>query len=168
MSYDSPNLYSPEIKKILQRFFEVRNRLRVGLPENLVLLKERLFHASQGDRAESINDFDLFYNIGRAFERHQTPMTMGELSRELEVPFSTATRIVDWLVNNGYGERLADPQDRRIVRVALTASGRNIYREIDEFIIERIERLMSRFTPQECEIFLGLLDKIVTALEKES
>jgi DNA-binding MarR family transcriptional regulator len=163
-----PKLYSREIKKIVQRFFLVKNRLRVGLPENLALLKKRLMNANQGNKAEGINNFDLFYSVSSVFEHHQSPMTMGELSHELDVPLSTATRIMDWLVNNSYAERMADPQDRRIVRVALTDAGRNIYSEIDKCVVERVTYLMSQFTPDESETFLKLLEKIVEGLEKEA
>ena len=45
---------------------------------------------------------------------------MGELSNALSLPFSTATRMVDYLVARGYIQRLSDTTDRRVVRVALT------------------------------------------------
>jgi len=41
------------------------------------------------------------------------PLTMSELSNELNVPMSTATRIVDWLVRGDMVERANDPNDRR-------------------------------------------------------
>jgi DNA-binding PadR family transcriptional regulator len=42
-------------------------------------------------------------------------------------PFSTATRTTDWLLNNGYVQRLTDPNDRRlVVCVELTEAGKEL------------------------------------------
>jgi len=41
---------------------------------------------------------------------------MGELSKALDVPLSTATRIAD-CGQERYAERSPDPKDRRVVRV---------------------------------------------------
>jgi DNA-binding MarR family transcriptional regulator len=75
---------------------------------------------------------------------------------------------MDWLVNNGYAVRLTDPGDRRIVRVALTDAGQDIYRTVNEFFMERVERFMRQFTPEERDTLLALLRKILDALEKET
>ena len=157
-----------EMKEVVQRLFRLRRRFHVGIPENIETLKKRLFQTAHSNPVENITDFDLFYNIGGTFSRQAEPMTMGDLSRSLNVPLSTATRIVDWLVNNGYAQRLPDPGDRRVVRVALTEIGNTMYREIDSFFMERIERLMRIFTPEERDTFRGLLLKIVTTLEQEA
>jgi DNA-binding MarR family transcriptional regulator len=159
---------SLEMKEMVQRLFRLRHRFRVGFPENIADLKKRLLKTNQGNPAEGVSDFDLFYNVGIAFSRQPGSLTMGELSRHLNVPLSTATRIVDWLVNNGYAQRLPDPDDRRVVRVALTEAGGAIYREIDSFFMERIERLMRGFTIEERNTFHGLLQKIVITLEQEA
>ncbi len=52
---------------------------------------------------------------------------MGKLSEAAGVPPSTATRMVDWLVEGGYAERFANLEDRRIARVGLTETGRELY-----------------------------------------
>lgn len=65
-------------------------------------------------------------------------LTMSELSRVIAVPVSTATRMVDWMVENQYAERLTDPGDRRIVRVALTHDGLTLSKEIKKFLFEHV------------------------------
>ena len=93
---------------------------------------------------------------------------MGELSHALEVPLSTATHIVDWLVKNDYARRLDDPEDRRIVRVTLTEGGQDMYRAINEFITQRIEHFLSQFSPEDRENLLSLLNKVIDTLEKSA
>jgi len=158
-----------EMKDTVHRLFGLRHRFRVGLPENIHTLKKRLFQNTHSNPLENTTDFDLFYSIGNAFSRQsESTMTMGDLSRSLNVPLSTATRIVDWMVNNGYAQRLSDPDDRRVVRVAMTENGNAMYHEIDNFFMERIERLMQGFTPEERDTFRGLLQKIADTMEQEA
>ncbi len=160
--------YTPEIAEMIHRMFRLRKRFRVGLPDNLALLKKHIRASHLAGKVEDINDFDLFYSIGIIFSRRSEPMTMGELSHDLEVPLSTATRIMDWMVSNGYAQRSPDPEDRRVVRVALTEAGQAIYRMINEFFMERIGRFFGYLTPMECETFLSLLRKVLDGLEKEA
>jgi DNA-binding MarR family transcriptional regulator len=157
-----------EIKGILQSLFRLRHHFRVVLPENLRDLKKRLFKNNRSNPVENVTDFDLFYNIGTIFSRHAEPLTMGELSQALDVPLSTATRIADWMVGNGYVRRLPDPGDRRVVRVAFTEAGMAIYHEIDTFFMERIEKLLHNFSLDERKTFIALLRKIIQSMEQEA
>jgi DNA-binding MarR family transcriptional regulator len=51
---------------------------------------------------------------------------MRELARRLGGSFSNATVLVDRLVDRGLVERLADPQDRRVVLVRVAAEGQQL------------------------------------------
>jgi DNA-binding MarR family transcriptional regulator len=159
-----PSLH--EMKDLLQRLFRLRHRFRVGLPEKIEGLKKRLSQHTHRNPIENSNYFDLFYNIGAILSVQAKPMTMGEISRRLNVPLSTATRIMDWLVSNDYAQRLPDPDDRRVVLVALTETGSRMYHEIDAFFMQRVEQLMHSFTPEERRTFQGLMDKMIKSLER--
>jgi DNA-binding MarR family transcriptional regulator len=56
------------------------------------------------------------------------PMPMGELARRLRLPLSTGTRVVDSLGARDVVRRERPEDNRRMVRVALTARGRALYR----------------------------------------
>src|ERR671933_1323758 len=56
---------------------------------------------------------------------------MRELARKLGGSFSNATVLVDRLVDRGFVERLAEPQDRRVVLVRTTEEG---WRLIEQLI----------------------------------
>ena len=159
------SIHSTEIIEILQRLNQLKNRFRLSLPENLTVLRERLNGSNLAGKAGGKTDFDLFYNVGIILSRQSEPITMGELSHALEVPLSSATRIVDWLVKNDYAMRLDDPEDRRIVRVTLTEAGLEIYRTINDFFLQRIESLLGQFTPQEKELLLSFLSRIIDTIE---
>ncbi|MGA2821618.1 MAG: MarR family transcriptional regulator, partial [Anaerolineales bacterium] len=112
---------APEIAELIQRILRLRPKFRGALPENLLALRNQYLASKITARSVGPHDFNLFYNVGIVLSHHENPITMGELSHELDVPLSTATRIMDWMVDNGYAQRLPDPEDRRVVRVALTA-----------------------------------------------
>lgn len=156
----------PQISEITQRLLRLRPRFRVALPENLLKLRNQYLAIGSAARVEGPHDFNLFYNVGVVLSHHPNPITMGELSHELDVPLSTATRIMDWMVDNGYAQRLPDPEDRRVVRVALTPASLEVYRTIHEFIMEKVERILDQLTPDECDVFLSLLRKVLDALEQ--
>lgn len=78
------------------------------------------------------------------------PMTLGELSRELELSHSTVSGIVDRLQTKDVVRRTPDPTDRRYVRIALAErlSGRTPALA-DEGPIERLAGALAAATPEE-------------------
>lgn len=60
-----------------------------------------------------------------AIKRHG-PLTLGELAAHEQVQPPTMTKIVAYLEDGGLVDRLADPEDRRVVRVRATAAGRRV------------------------------------------
>jgi DNA-binding MarR family transcriptional regulator len=138
----------------------------VVAPENLTALKKQIHESKPSGKDAGIEDAGLFFNAGSVFFRYAGPITMGELSRDLEVPLSTATRTMDWLVNNGYAQRLPDPKDRRIVRVELTGKGKDTFQAISTFMLGKVEQAMSPLNTDERKTFLSLLNKVLDAFEE--
>jgi DNA-binding MarR family transcriptional regulator len=157
---------SPEVVKLLQRIVRLRSRFKVVVPDTISAIRQQIRESVLLGKNAGINDAGLFYNVGVVFSHNSGPITMGELSRDLEVPLSTATRIMDWMVNSGYARRLPDPEDRRVVRVQLTAMGNTTYQVISAFMLERVEQALSPLTPDERNILTGLLNKVLNAFEE--
>jgi len=155
-----------DINAILLRLFYLRRRFRGKMPDQLLNIKTSIQEHNLRGRIEEINDQDVFFTIGFVFSRQPEPITMGELSRILGVPISTATRTVDWLVNNGYVQRLADPEDRRVVLVELTRSGKELYRAMNDLLLESAEQFLHNFSPDERKELGRLLGKLVDNLEQ--
>jgi len=57
-------------------------------------------------------------------------MRMRDLARRLGGSFSNATVLIDRLVERGLAERLAEPQDRRVVLVRATKEGRRLVEQL--------------------------------------
>ena len=155
-----------DITDILLRLFYLRRRFRGKLPEQILNFKDSIRQHNLREKIGQINDRDVFFSIGFVFSRQSEPITMGDLSRILGMPFSTATRTADWLVDNGYVQRLADPEDRRVVRVELTEVGKELYRAMDDLLLERAEQFLHNFSLEERKELGRLLGKLVDNLEQ--
>ena len=155
-----------DINDILLRLFYLRRRLRGKLPEQILNIKASIQEHNLREKIGQINDRDVFFTIGFVFSRQSEPITMGDMSRILGVPFSTATHTADWLVKNGYVQRLADPEDRRVVRVELTEVGKELYRTMNDLLLESAEQFLHNFSLEERKELGRLLGKLVDNLEQ--
>jgi DNA-binding MarR family transcriptional regulator len=158
---------SVELSRVLRRLIALRTKLRMNLPEELAHGRKRLVETYPGNHSGSYADYELVIQLGQIVVERQEPITMGELSRILDVPLSTATRIVDWLEQSGQAERLPDPDDRRVVRVTLTESGWSYHRAANELISRHIQKWLQSFTPDERRSLLHLTQKLVGLIEEE-
>ena len=165
-----------QIEKFIREFYFFNreiNALRhhyvtTGISGNLVSIRghlERLF--SRGGPPKQAESIDLFYNFCLALSDRQNALTMGELSSALQVPLSTATRIVDWLVEGECVKRFNDPRDRRVVKVTLTDTGREIYGLLNECITQQAIRILGHFTSEERKQLTTLLHKFTRVVTEE-
>jgi DNA-binding MarR family transcriptional regulator len=154
-----------DIIDILLHLFYLRRRFRGKLSEQILNVKASIEKQTLREKIAQINDQDIFYTIGFVFFRLFEPITMSDLSRILGVPFSTATRTVDWLVDNGYVQRLTDPEDRRVVRVELTETGKELYQAMNALLLESAEKFLYDFSLEERKELERLLGKLVHNLE---
>ena len=166
MATDSQQkMYDEQITAVVHGFTQVWNKLEVMLDKELTHIQERLNGIQPGKEPHTISNHELFYRVSNSIQRKGN-LTMGELSSALSVPLSTATRIVDWLVDNGYAQRLPDQEDRRIVRVALTDVGREMHTIIDSYIRQRVQQILSCLTFEERATLLTLVGKVVSTLKE--
>ncbi len=78
--------------------------------------------------ATTLPRFDLMAQL----ERVPAGLKMGDLSRRMMVTGGNVTGITDLLEREGLVVRSADPDDRRALRVCLTAAGRKAFRAMAE------------------------------------
>ncbi len=168
MNQPSVTVLTEQLADMLRSFMLLKPRLEsvLPMPENLTFLKDRLGELIPEGGVGHAAYYGIFFRIGLVLSSDREPITMGELSEMLAVPASTATRLVDWMVESEYIERLPDPEDRRIVRVALTATGRELYQTINQFVAQRIEQILRRFSPDERQAVVSSLQKVMTVLEE--
>lgn len=158
-------LYNNQITAVVHGFMQVWNRFEGTLSKELSRIQDSLHGMHPNREAQSSTNYELFYRACNSIYPNGN-ITMGEFSNALSVPLSTATRIADWLVDNGYIQRLPDSDDRRVVRVALTDAGEKLYDAIDRYIRQRIQQILSNLTNEERTILLTLVGKVVAGLKE--
>jgi len=160
--------YAGQFAELIRQAIRLKQRFRTVLPEDAARTRARIRDLLPDPHRMDRADYDLLYRVGSLIAEGQAPMTMGELAGAAEVPLSTATRLVDTLVDNGYAERLSDPDDRRVVRVQFTPTGAGLYHTLDELIQQRIAAVLHDFSDEECQVMLTLAHKVLRALMEET
>jgi len=150
---------------IVHSFVEMWNNYEAALHREIAQSQKNQGSEPVKRRKYSYMNYMLFYRVSSHLSRNKS-VTMGELSNMLGVPLSTATRVADWLVSEGYINRLQDADDRRIVMVALTEKGTDMHRTIESFAGERAWEILSCLTPSEQQTLFKLIRKVTSALEK--
>jgi DNA-binding MarR family transcriptional regulator len=95
----------------------------------------------------------------------QTPMS--RLAHSLGIGVSAATGLVDRLVDHGLVQRQHDQNDRRIVLVEATPSGRSLIIQLRSASAERLMEIMTRLDPIALERTLEVLELLNIAAESE-
>jgi DNA-binding MarR family transcriptional regulator len=85
----------------------------------------RLDAALQADHGLSLRWYDVLLHLHQAAEGR---LTMRDLGRAVVISKSGLTGLVDRMQRAGLVERVGDPGDRRVVHVALTTVGAEVYR----------------------------------------
>ncbi len=158
-------LYNSQITDVVHGFMQVWNRFEATLSKELSQIQERLQGMHPQREHQPNANYELFYRACSSIYPKGN-ITMGEFSNALSVPLSTATRIADWLVDNGYIQRQPDSDDRRVVRVSLTDTGRELFKAIDRYIRQRLQQILSSLTAEERTILLTLVGKVVSGLKE--
>jgi DNA-binding MarR family transcriptional regulator len=95
------------------------------------------------------------------------PATMGAVAEKLSCSMSALTAIVDRLVAQGIVRRERSEDDRRIVKIALTQKGENLYGQHLRTQLELSRKMLSRLSPSEQDALIDILHKIVAGLHDE-
>lgn len=152
------------VAKFVQYMSEISLRIKSTPPSELLKFAEKAKGLKIMYDKRHIPNPIVFYRMSDALYRNNS-LTMRELSQEMCVPLSTATRIVSFWVDNGLAQRFSDPKDRRIVRVSLTNSGRKIHAVMENFMSQNIQIILGCLTSEEQMTLLTLLERIVTNLK---
>jgi DNA-binding MarR family transcriptional regulator len=159
----TPTPTTENFVELLQKFIHLRPKLI--LPDRVVRFKQQISESFKNSKTGGPDDFHFIFHIFIILAQRDSPPTMGELSADLNTPFSTATRIVDGLVQSHFVERFSDPDDRRIVRVQMTSNGREFYQTFLDYNQDRIEHLLNNFSTEEkCQLY-HLMSKLLDSLE---
>jgi DNA-binding MarR family transcriptional regulator len=95
----------------------------------------------------------LHFIILRILNDH-SQLPISEVGKNLFIPKPQMTALVDRLIQFGMVERTPDAEDRRIVNINLTDSGKKALEECDKLIRNSIRQKLSSLTAEDLEKFL--------------
>lgn len=90
---------------------------------------------------------------------------MTDFADAMRVDPSNATRAIDRLEALGLAERTRDDDDRRIVVVTATDTGRRTMADVEHRRTDGMSRLLAGFEPHELEQFADYLERLVAAID---
>jgi len=131
--------------------------IRLLKAHNLILREARTRLAERC----SMPQFDILAQLAR--EKNGTPLI--ELSRRLLVTAGNITGIIDRMEKSGLVARKADPNDRRITRVHLTAKGKQLAKSIIPEHTRDLNSFFDSLNEKEIAQLRSLLDKLIEGLE---
>ena len=133
---------------------------------------ESFFRATRRARGRAIGPLEgssltlAQYQLLEALQTAE-PLPVSELAASAGVAPPTATRMLDALVREGVVARTPCEDDRRVVRVALTAGGRDAVATAGRQVAERRARVRDQLSPDEQAQAAALLRRLAAVLEDE-
>lgn len=99
---------------------------------------------------------------------HRPGITMSEFAKLLQVAPASATAFVHRLVKGRWVERFHDSDNRKLVRLRLTQSGRRTFRRKAAQRRDELKRVLRLLTARERSQLLGILRHLAAVLKTPS
>lgn len=88
------------------------------------------------------------------------PMRMTDLAHKLSISTGTLTARIDRMEKDGLVTRIANPEDRRSLLIALTEQGEVHFSTHDKAHLHLTEDLIAAFSADDKQNLLGMLEKM--------
>jgi len=118
-----------------------------------------LLHGEFREELHAVTDHQLSV---LTYLRHQS-LTMRELAKQLGVGESAATAVVDRLVRQALVVRCDDPNDRRVVRLTLNASGESVVAEMHATICRKTSSLLDVLSDEQLAQLVAIIETLAAA-----
>lgn len=92
---------------------------------------------------------------------------MTDLAHVLNVTTAAMTGIISRLVRDGYAVRVSEPDDRRIIKIRLTAKGANTVKSMTEHRKKMMIKIFGMISQEEREEYLNILSHVYEHLKEE-
>lgn len=143
-------------------------RVREKISDDLIALlpfyHKKIFRPQQGVSGMQIAQYRT---LGVLF-REKKSLSMSELGKQLYISKPYMTVLVDQLIQEGYVERLRDPEDRRIVNISITRKGARYLKQAASHHRDTIRGLLDTLEPQDLDDLsssLSTIRKIIARMD---
>ena len=132
----------------------VLNKLLVQLFNDILQIEKNAMNNTEF-KDLSITEIHTIEAIGKEGNR-----TMGEIANDLRITVGTLTTAINRLIKKGYVERKRIEEDRWVVVVYLTESGKKVFDEHTLFHKEMIDEVAKNFEDYELKVLTKALSKV--------
>ncbi|MBN2625900.1 MAG: MarR family transcriptional regulator [Spirochaetales bacterium] len=125
-------------------------------------LHKRLHHEFYTNVCSSLKPSQLMIMLRllRHSSRGEGGMRVSDIAAFMDVTSSAVTQIITSLEKSEFIEREIDPDDRRAVRVVLTAKGRDVLKPAKEKMENRFRGLVEELGEEDSRTLSGLLIRL--------
>lgn len=102
----------------------------------------------------------VLLNIKYISQEKDCKITVSQISKSLSIASPTATELVKSLTDKGYLERHVNENDKRIVEIIITNSGKKKINEISKYFDALFSGLVERLGKEQSELLIELLGKV--------
>ncbi|MET9801999.1 MarR family transcriptional regulator [Streptomyces sp. NPDC006368] len=132
------------------------------LAEQLLRLTRRLHRSQQRQLASAgVAITPAQSRLLRIVAHYDRPPRMADLAARLEVVPRAVTSLVDGLEASHRVRRVPDPDNRRVIRIELTDTGRDTLRRLRDARRAAAEDILAPLTAEQREVLGGLLSALV-------
>lgn len=130
---------------------------------NMLYLIMRISDSQWRSLEERLDDEDISlpqFRLLTVLRHHDKPLTPAELSRCVFRESQTITFTLNDLRKKGYIERLPDHKDKRLVKIQINESGKQLLKKHDRWIATTVSEITSCFSTDEFKLFGECLNKL--------
>ena len=131
----------------------------------MIILHKRIFNPLTLSKAVHLtpSQFSVLFYLRR---RDNSSVT--DVAKYFKISKPNMTPILDSLVKKGYLERKRDEDDRRIIRLSLTPSGRVFYEDLKAANTSFVEEMFADYTAEELEQIIVHSSELLTLIKRVS
>lgn len=133
---------------------KILNELLVQIFNDILQIEEQALKKGVLNNL-SVTEIHTIEAIGMYTER-----TMSEVAQDLKITVGTLTTAINKLIKKGYVERKRIEEDRRVVLIKLTKSGKLAFRLHEKFHNDMINATIEGLSEEEENVLVSSLDRL--------
>lgn len=130
---------------------------------NIVIKLEKVV-AQKGNKLPEEKALTFLQYRALSFVSEEDFATISELGDNIGVSTSSATQIVERLIEQGFLKKERSIKDRRVVEVGLTESGKKQYRKMDKEVLGEIAEILKVLGKKDADEMIRINKKILDKL----
>lgn len=126
---------------------------------------KNLFFKSR--KESSLMDYSKNEVLTLLFMYRKKEAIVSDIAQYIEAPLNTATGVINRLEKKGLVQRKRDENDRRVVKIILTAGGEELCSHEKDIVGSYVRRVLCALNEEEKASAFGIINKIIKSLNTQ-